>query len=178
MRSIIIIMFIIIVSVLSLEAKKLPPLPTVDKVDLQRYAGLWYQFAYIPTSFQPLGAELTTAEYSLHPKGYIIVKNTAYKDRAGRQLWKDITGKAFITDKKTNAKLKVQFFWPFKGNYWITALDKENYNWVVVSEPSRKYLWILTRQPNMDKAWYQTILNLLKERQIDAGKVVITGWFE
>ena len=32
------------------------------------------------------------------------------------------SAKAKIVDKKTNAKLKVTFFWPFYGDYWILDL--------------------------------------------------------
>ena len=52
-------------------------------------------------------------------------------------------------DKVTHAKLKVWFFWPFKGDYWIIDLDPD-YQWAVVGVPSRKYLWILSRTPTLD----------------------------
>ncbi len=162
----------------ALEGRKLPPLDTVSKVDLNRYLGRWYQFAYIPTSFQPKEAQLSTAEYSLHPKGHIVVKNTSYRDFEGRQLMQEAKAKAWITDKTTNAKLKVQFFWPFKGNYWIILLDSEDYQWAVVSEPSRKYLWILSRSPYMSRELYNSLLAQIGERQIDTGKIVMTGRFK
>lgn len=163
---------------MNLTARKLPALTTVDRVDLSRYAGLWYQFAYFPNSFQPKDARLTTAEYILHPKGYVTVINTAYKDYAGKEVKSNIKGKAFIADKKTNSKLKVQFFWPFKGAYWITLLDRENYEWAVVSDPSRKFLWILTRKPTMDSNLYQTLIQQIAAKGIDINKIVITGRFE
>ena len=47
-----------------------------------------------------------------------------------------------IADNKTNAKLKVHFFWPFKRDYWIIYLDR-NYQYAIISKPDRKYLWIL-----------------------------------
>jgi apolipoprotein D and lipocalin family protein len=40
-----------------------------------------------------------------------------------------------IADNKTNAKLKVHFFWPFKGDYWIIYLDK-NYQYAIISKPN------------------------------------------
>jgi apolipoprotein D and lipocalin family protein len=154
---------------INLSGKKLPALATVDKVDLNRYAGLWYQFAYFPNSFQPQDAQLTTAEYILNKKGYVTVINTAYKDFAGKEIKSEIKGKAFIADKVTHSKLKVQFFWPFKAPYWITLL---------VSDPARKYLWILSRQPTMDKALYQNLLSRIAAKDIDVSRIVITGKFE
>jgi apolipoprotein D and lipocalin family protein len=173
-----VLIFLTCFLLVNLSAKKLPPLTIVDKVDLNRYAGLWYQFAYFPNNFQPKDAKLTTAEYILHPKGYVTVINTAYKDYAGKDIKSNIKGKAFIADKKTNAKLKVQFFWPFKGDYWITLLDKENYQWAVVSDPSRKFLWILTRKATLDKQIYQSLVQQIADKQIDTGRIVITGKFE
>jgi hypothetical protein len=56
-----------------------------------------------------------------------------------------------VVDTTTNAKLKVTFFWPFYGDYWIIGLDPE-YRRAVVGEPSRKYLWILSRTPKLSSA--------------------------
>lgn len=161
----------------ALQARKLPPLTTVDKVDLTRYAGLWYQFAYFPTRFQPKDAKLTTAEYALHPKGYITVRNTAYNDWEGKNKKTDITGKAFIADKVSNAKLKVQFFWPFRANYWVILLDEDFYRWAVVSEPSRKYLWVLTRSPFLEPDDYRSILQQIEAKHIDTARLEVTGRF-
>lgn len=175
MRILLLITILLLTAVTLFAAKKLPPLTTVDKVDLTRYAGLWYQIAYFPNSFQPGDAKLTTAEYGLHPKGYITVVNTSYKDAEGKKAGSKIKGKAFIADKVNNSKLRVQFFWPFRGDYWITLLDKENYQWVAVSEPKRKYLWIMNREPFMDNELYQDIVLQLKNKYIDTDKIVITG---
>jgi apolipoprotein D and lipocalin family protein len=75
-------------------------------------------------------------------------------------------GKAWVVDKSTNAKLKVSFFWPFRGDYWIIELGKD-YEYAVVSSPNRKYLWILSRTPKMDEALYARIVEGLRERGFD-----------
>jgi apolipoprotein D and lipocalin family protein len=71
-----------------------------------------------------------------------------------------------VVDKSTNAKLKVSFFWPFRGDYWIIELGKD-YEYAVVSSPNRKYLWILSRTPKMDEALYARIVEGLRERGFD-----------
>jgi len=177
MRSILLITILLLTVITLFAAKKLPPLTTVDKVDLTRYAGLWYQFAYFPNSFQPKDAMLTTAEYILHPKGYVTVINTAYKDAEGSKIKSRIKGKAFIADKVSFAKLKVQFFWPFRGDYWIVLLDEKDYQWAVVSDPKRKFLWILTRQPMIDEEFYNDLVQQIQAKYIDTDKIVITGKF-
>ena len=85
-----------------------------------------------PTWFQR-GCTASTAEDVLLPDGKIEVINRCRKDRTDGPL-KEPKGKAEVVDPNTNAKLKVWFFWPFKGNYWIIDLD-DTYQWMVVSEP-------------------------------------------
>jgi apolipoprotein D and lipocalin family protein len=137
------------------------PLETVPYVDLERYLGKWYEIASYPAWFQR-GCTASTAEYSLLQDGNIRVINRCRKESPSGSL-KEAKGKAEILDPKTNAKLKVWFFWPFKGKYWIIDLDKD-YQWVVVGEPSREYLWILSRTPSMDPDLYRQITEKLPQK--------------
>src|SRR6187551_2785900 len=84
------------------------PFETVPYVDLQKYTGTWYEIASFPQRFQK-GCHCSKAEYRQHPDGFIEVYNSCRKDSPTGNL-KDVTGKAFVVDKQTNAKLKVQFF--------------------------------------------------------------------
>jgi len=86
---------------------------------------------------------------------------------------KRATGKAWSVSKN-NSRLKVRFFWPFSGDYWIVRLD-ENYAWAVVSDPSRKYLWILARSNRMDKDTWADMANWLKANGWEPSKLLITG---
>jgi apolipoprotein D and lipocalin family protein len=67
--------------------------------------------------------------------------------------------------------LKVSFFWPFSGDYWIIDLG-ENYEYAVVGHPSRKYLWILSRTLQMDEVLYQRILENLRKQSYDVSKLI------
>ena len=75
-----------------------------------------------------------------------------------------------MVDKTTNAKLKVRFFWPFKGDYWVIDLG-EHYEYAVVGEPQRKYLWILSRFPKMEPAKYEKVIARLKEQHYDLSRL-------
>jgi len=143
-------------------------LETVSYVDLNKYAGKWYEIASFPQRFQK-GCYCTTAEYTWSEKGYVIVENRCNKDSVtGKQS--SIKGKAFVVKKSGNAKLKVQFFWPFKGKYWIIDLA-DDYTYAVVSHPNKKYLWILSRTSKMDETVYQQILSRLNEKGFDLSKL-------
>jgi len=139
-------------------------LQTVASVDLSRYMGLWYEISLYPQRFEK-GCECTTAEYSMKNK-YVQVINTCKKN--GRIS--TIKGKAFVVPNSGNAKLKVQFFWPFKGDYWIIALA-DDYSWAVVSSPNRNYLWILSRSSKMEPSLYQKIIDDLMKSGFDPNRI-------
>ena len=144
------------------------PLETVASVDLQRYAGKWYEIARLPNSFQK-DCWNSTAEYEIIDSETIRVVNRCEEDSAGGAM-DDATGKAWVVEGSNNAKLKVSFFWPFKGNYWIIDLNPD-YQWAVVGEPSRKYLWILSRTPTMYEAVYQGIIERLSQKGYDPARL-------
>lgn len=145
-----------------------PPLETVPYVDIQRYLGTWYEIATIPQRFQK-GCTAVTATYSLRKDGAIEVVNACRKGSLDGPR-KSVRGKAWVVDKKTNAKLKVRFFWPFSGDYWVIGLDVD-YKWAVVGHPGRKYLWILSRAPQMDEELYRRILELVRARGYELGGI-------
>ena len=145
------------------------PLETVDKVDVQRYLGKWYEIANLPNSFQK-GCNCTTAEYSLIDSETIRVVNKCNKDSVNGEP-NEAKGKAFVVENSGNAKFRVQFFWPFRGNYWIIELDKENYSYAVIGEPSRKYLWILAREPKMDETTYNMLVEKCRQKGFDVAKL-------
>ena len=164
---------ILIISVLGLTgtAAKNPDLQTVDNVDLQRYMGKWYEIASFPQRFQK-GCHCSTAEYELTDKGYVRVINTCRKDSPAGKI-SQARGKAFVVKGSNNSKLKVQFFWPFKGNYWIIDLA-EDYSYAVVGDPSRNYLWILSRSSQMEPALYQEILDRSGQKGFDISRLKVT----
>jgi len=147
------------------QEKELLKLITVNQIDLKKYAGLWYEIAKIPNSFQDHCAYGTTAEYKLLEDGKIEVINKCYEKDGESDI---ADGVAKVVDKKTNAKLEVSFFSilgirPFWGDYWIIGLD-DNYQWAVVGTPSRKYGWILSRTPTLPEVTMQQIFSILKNQ--------------
>jgi apolipoprotein D and lipocalin family protein len=83
----------------------------------------------------------------------------------------------FIEKNSGNAKLKVQFFWPFTGKYWIIDLA-DDYSYAVVSHPNKKYLWILSRTAQMDAGVYQHLILRLKAKGLDTSKLQLTTQIE
>jgi apolipoprotein D and lipocalin family protein len=140
------------------------PLQVVPSLDLARYAGKWYEIARLPNFFQRKCAGDTTATYTLRSDGKITVVN-ACRTRDGRVTTAE--GTARLADKQgPNTKLKVSFFWPFSGDYWIIDLDPE-YRWAVIGEPRRKYFWVLSRDPQMDEGTLSPILERARAQGYD-----------
>jgi apolipoprotein D and lipocalin family protein len=149
-------------------SENLPPLQTVPNVDLNRYMGTWYEIASFPQRFQK-GCVASNATYLLRNDGKVTVLNRCRNETLDGKL-RNAKGTAWVVDKRTNAKLKVSFFWPFSGDYWIIDLGA-NYEYAVVGHPKRTYLWILCRKPQMDSKTYEGILQRLKAQAYDISRL-------
>jgi len=147
-----------------------PPLRTVERVDLERYAGTWNEIATIPAGFQK-GCVAVTATYSLRPDGKVDVVNRCRKETLDGPE-RTARGTAWSVDP-SNAKLVVQFFWPFRGDYWVIDLGPD-YQYAVVGHPGRDYLWILSRTRSLDEATYRGILERIAAQGYDLSRIVRT----
>lgn len=170
MRSKNILFILITFLITACSSKDYLPLKVVKYVDIDKYLGKWYEIARLPFSQQE-GCSCTTAEYEIIDKETIRVINKCLKEGEIESA----SGKAFVVDRSNNAKLKVQFFWPFKGDYWIIFLDENNYNWAVVGTPSRKYLWILSRTKQMNKPILDSLIQKISEAKFDTTKLIYTN---
>ncbi|MFN7056673.1 lipocalin family protein [Hyphomonas sp.] len=125
------------------------PPPTVASVDIDRYAGRWFEIARYPNWFQR-NCGPSEAIYARREDGRISVLNSCETEDGGTD---DIEGSARILDGSGNAKLKVRFApgWiPFaEGDYWVLHLEPD-YSAVLVGEPRGQYLWILAREADPD----------------------------
>jgi len=143
-------------------------LEVVPHVDLERYLGKWYEIAHLPAKFQE-GCNETTATYTLLDNGTISVLNECKKNGKTKLA----KGKAKVVDKTTNAKLKVTFFWPFYGDYWIIKLGN-TYNYAVVGTQNREYLWILSRTPQMDDTLFSELADFVKSKGFKVENLIKT----
>lgn len=154
------------------SCKSHPSLPTVSNVDLKQYMGKWYEVAKLPNSFEK-GLVCITAEYQLTKDGNVEVFNRG-RDIKNTSIKKSARAVAVLPDKKRPGELKVSFFRPFYGNYYIIALDS-NYQYSLVGDPSRKYLWVLSRNRSLDPLVYDRLLEIAKSKGFDISKVEKTN---
>jgi len=164
------ILFIMGISIVFLGCtNKYPYLDTVKSVDIQKYKGTWYEIARFEHFFEK-GCKNVTATYELKDDSDIKVINSCVNidDNSKKQA----TGVAFVTDK-TNSKLRVSFFRPFYGDYWILDLDKD-YTYALVGTPSREYLWILSRTKTIPKNIKQKLVNKISKLGFEKEKLIWT----
>lgn len=154
-------------------------LQPVRSLDIERYAGTWYEIARYPNFFQRQCAADTQAEYKQRPDGLIDVINRC-KTAAGKEESVQGLARPDRQGPPMASKLQVRFApaWlsglPFVwAHYWVVVLDPD-YRYAVVSEPKRKYLWILSRTPHMDATTYQSILTRLSVMGFDTNRLINT----
>lgn len=150
-------------------SSKNPPLQTVEKVDLERYLGTWYEIARYEHFFEK-DCKNVSANYSMMDEETIKVINKCTKIQTNEK--KEAMGRAYAIDE-TNSKLKVSFFRPFYGDYWVLILD-ENYEYAVVGTPNREYLWILARDKKLPLKIQNDILEKLPSLGFDISKLLWT----
>jgi lipocalin len=162
----IVVIFLMMLTVKSFSQTK----PSVvGTVDLQKYSGTWFEIARLPNTFEK-NLKCITATYTLRDDGKVTVLNAGYRiDDPSKKS--SANGVAWNPDKKEPAKLKVRFFWPFSGDYWIIELDKD-YRYVLVGDPSYKYLWILCRDNVMDEATYKKLLQKAVTEGYDVSPII------
>lgn len=127
----------------------------VNGFELNRYLGTWHEIARLDHRFER-GLTDIKAEYSLRDDGGVKVLNSGFN--AEENTRQQAEGKAYFIETPDVGRLKVSFFGPFYGAYNIFALDKSNYQYVMIAGPDKDYLWILARQPTLDKQVLQTLV--------------------
>lgn len=169
MRSIVPILVLAVPLTAAVASAQRPDHPTpVERVDLERYAGLWYEMARVPNRFQRQCTGPVTAEYRLRDDGRIDVVNRCVRRDGSVDT---AEGVARVVDGSSNARLEVSFVsflgWrPFWGDYWILGLG-EGYEWAVVGVPDREYGWILSREPELDPGERASIERVLRRQGYD-----------
>lgn len=146
-----------------------PERPVVKNVDLQKYAGTWYEIARYPHRFER-NLVGVTATYTERKDGRIDVLNQGYKGTLDGKL-SQARAKAKIPDPSQPGKLKVYFFPLFGADYNILDLDTEHYQYALVGSSSMNYLWILSHTPQMEDSLYNRIVDKARSLGYDISKL-------
>jgi len=149
------------------------PMPTVPSLDLDRYAGQWYEIARYPNSFERDCARDVTATYTRNTDGTVTVVNACRKADGSVM---SAQGQARMAVPPSKLEVRFAPAWlswlPFVwGDYWVIDLA-DDYSYSVVGEPSRDYLWILARDPRLPDATLDRIVAKLPALGYDPERLV------
>lgn len=145
-----------------------PPLPTVQKVDLERFMGDWFVVAHIPASSEA-AAHNAVESYRLEADG-TIATTYAFRDGGFQGELQVMRPSAVVWDEATKATWGMQFFWPLRFEYLITYLDPE-YQTVIVARSRRDYAWVMARRPDVGEAELARLVQELGKQGYDTQKV-------
>ena len=150
---------------------------TVDGVDLDQYAGTWYEIGRLPMRFQRNCARDVTATYTQQTDGSGIDVLNQCVGEDGKSITAD--GVATTADD-SGSKLKVTFLpswlrWlPIgRANYWVLARD-DQYNTALVGTPDHKYLWLLARTPDIRQDTYAKYRQIAQQQGYDLKEFNLT----
>lgn len=160
-----------------MQAQAAPP-KVAESVDLEHYAGDWYEIAKYPVYFQR-NCGATKATYSLNASKGLKVLNVCQHKSNPKRLIRAL-GKARVVDPRTNAKLKVSFSPIFKklteGDYWILYVSPD-YQVAAVGTPDRDNLWFLSRTQSVSQETYSELLKIAEDEGFNPKKLIKTpGW--
>lgn len=176
MKTLSLVPFVALMATTEAATPKPIPVRTVEKVDLTRYLGEWFEIARLPNRFQRTCRGDVRVQYVQRRDARLDVINRC-RTAEGT---KEAKGVARVVDAKTSAKLKVRFapailsfisaVW---GDYWILGLG-DDYAWAVVGSPNRKYLWILSRTPTLEPMQWTAAIAVARANAFDVDQLAMT----
>lgn len=149
------------------------PITPVPALDLERYAGRWYEIARFPVWFQE-GCAAVTADYTPRPDGGVGVRNACRRDGLDGPLDTAEAVASRAVPGATDGRLKVRFAgMPVSGDYWVIFIDPD-YRLAVVAVPSGRAGWILARRPQVGSRELGLAKAALARAGYDTDRLVLT----
>jgi apolipoprotein D and lipocalin family protein len=137
-------------------------LPTVERLELERFMGDWFVIANIPTRFER-GAHNAVESYRLTDSGRVETTFT-FRDGAFDGPMKRYTPTGFPREGSGNAVWGMQFVWPIKAEYRVMYVDPD-YRTTIIGRTKRDYVWIMARDPELPGEELEGLI----ERAVAAG---------
>jgi|GEM_PF-481668 len=155
-----------------------PPELSVVPVDLQRYAGLWFEVARLPNRYQDECASDVQALYELQPEGGLRVVNRCVRSDGTLQQAEAVGRPAAGMPP---GWLEVCFapawlhWWPgVWADYCVMAVAPD-YSSALVGTPERDALWILSRTPQLADEVYAGYVEKARGQGFPVEKLVRTA---
>jgi apolipoprotein D and lipocalin family protein len=154
-----------------------PASGTFAALDLEQYAGTYYEIARLPNAVQKQCATDVTATYAVRTDGRVDVLNRCRKKDGTTVVTRGVARRA--GGEASGARLEVRsgrawLFVPRRWvEYWVLAVGRD-YTYAVVGGPRRNHLRILSRLPQMPDLAYRQALEVAKSNGYDVSRLVKT----
>jgi apolipoprotein D and lipocalin family protein len=160
---------------------QVPP-QTVKSLDVQAYAGRWYQIADYVQPYEMICKDCTQVIYTPQADGSIQIENQSRNKILGIFPCK-ITGSAVAPNPSEPGQLKVSFPIPIpvpsykpEADYWILEVGDKNdqglYNYAIVSNAKKSSFFILARTSSIDESLYNSLVQKYNSLGFDGSKIV------
>ena len=150
-----------------------PPMAAAE-VDLQRFAGDWYEVARLPFHEEGVMAGDVTTAYVLEGPTAVRIINRCRRSDGSVDV---AEGVARVIDPVAGSKLEVSYApsalkwvpWVW-SEYWILHVDSD-YRVALVGTPDRRHLWLLARNAQLSQMEYQRLLNQVRNQGYDPARL-------
>ena len=148
-------------------------LPTVEHVDLSRYAGTWYEIARLRAPFEAPCSGQPSATYTLRNVGLSVVNRRPQPGGSDAV----VRGVARVVPGSGNARLRVSLWptwlqWlPFAWcDYQVLCVDPR-YETALVGAPDRRFLRLLSRTRSLSEARRAELVEMAAQRGFDVHRL-------
>lgn len=140
---------------------------SVANLDLEKFAGKWYEIARLPTPFEE-GLIKITSTYNIQKDNLIEVINEGVKD--GKPTM--IKGRAWYPDPKTVSRMMISFFLWFASDYIIIDMDKDGKNYLMITGRTKDSWWLFSRTPIMENSLYDKKIKEAADMGFDMSRLI------
>jgi lipocalin len=152
----------------SVQARSSKAADVVKDIDLDKFSGTWYEIARLPNKHENELVEVTST-FKRTDDGNYVVENSGYKGSRGGKRTR-VKGEISIPDPKVAGAMKVKI-WFLNIDYRVIDVDKENYQYALISSNSKKYLWIMSKQPVMDQRQFETLVDSARDKGFEVDQL-------
>jgi len=156
------------------NVRPVDPLPTVEQLDLARYAGRWYEIARLQARHSQGGRRDATVDYTLDEQGGLQVASRCVHEDGTVD---EATGYLRIPDGRLPGQAEVSFApemlrW-YPGAWddcWVLFVD-QGYGVALVGTPDRDRLRVLAREPSIDEHDLEALKSLALRHGFDTTRL-------
>lgn len=152
----------------SVQARSSRAPDVVKDINLDKFSGTWYEIARLPNKHENDLVEVTST-FKRTDDGNYEVENSGYKGSHGGKRTR-VKGEISIPDPRVAGAMKVKI-WFISIDYRVIDVDKENYQYALISSNSKKYLWIMSKQPVMEDEQFATLVDRARDKGFDVDQL-------